>query len=119
MLKKVRHLLRKRNVIALFTDERGESIGEVLVALLISSIGLMMLAIMITAASKMVMKSKTVSDHYIVEENVLVDQSTPAATGSIKLDEPLIDDASDTISVQYFVNTTLGKDAVVSYKKGS
>ena len=63
----------------------GESIGEVLVATLISSLGLLMLALMISTASKMVTSSRSVMDNYIKDEVSIVtaDSSSNTKNGSL------------------------------------
>ncbi len=63
----------------------GESIAEVLVAVLISALGLAILAGMVAASSNMVTKSKSAMQTYIQEENKLAAQSGTGSTGSISM----------------------------------
>ena len=89
--------------------QAGETIAEVLVALLISSVALIMLASMISATSSMVTRSKTAMEAYY-EAN----ESLERRSGSTKKIDITIKDAGETFSilikdVPCFENTALGK----------
>ena len=56
---------------------KGETISEVLVALLISSLALVMLASMISATSKMIIKSKEKMTYYYEANNALESMTLP------------------------------------------
>ena len=65
----MRKLVRKRLV-----SRAGESLAEVLVALMISALGLMMLAGMISSSSSLVMKSKDTMRDYIAAEAGMIEK---------------------------------------------
>lgn len=71
LLKKVRNKIKNNN---------GESISEVLVALLISTLGLVMLATMITTSTKLVTRSEESMDQFVEAENALADLSAIVKT---------------------------------------
>ena len=62
----------------------GETIGETLVALLISSLALMMLAGAVSAATRMITRSQTTMDAYYRANNAL-DARTGAPGGSLSI----------------------------------
>ena len=101
---------------------RGESIGEVLVALLISALALVMLAGMISASSRMITKSKTELKEYYDANAALNSESSSGIDGAVSLKTSggtntsvKLVPGAEQISVQYFVNSKDGR--VVSYKK--
>lgn len=64
----------------------GETITEVLVALLISALALTMLAAMIAAATRMVDQSrKSLDDYYKAENNLAALSGAPSGTGRATL----------------------------------
>lgn len=60
----------------------GESIAETLIALLISSLALVMLASMISSTSNMLSQSKIAMNKYYTEINKLAEQSDSRTDGS-------------------------------------
>ncbi|MBR4474567.1 MAG: hypothetical protein IKS55_13120 [Oscillospiraceae bacterium] len=98
--------------------QTGESIAEVLVALLISSLALVMLASMISATNSMVKKSETVMNEYYDCNNELEVQP-PTTTyvtktsGSITITGTNF--KKESISVDYYENNSLVAK-VYSYK---
>lgn len=101
----------------------GESIGEVLVATLISSLGLLMLALMISTASKMVTSSRSVMDNYIKDEVSIVtaDSSSNTKNGSLTFRNgdkvrKLVKGVNN-LNVSYYQITKVGDKAVTAYKK--
>lgn len=127
MMKKMKSRLRSK---------KGESIAEVLVAVLLSAIGLTMLATMISATSKMVIRSRNLTKEYVEQNNQLVEKKdgTPTRTGSVQVRR--VDSTSPdgtpiklygvptanedySIPVKYYVNSRVGNVEVTSYKKGS
>lgn len=116
-------------IIRKLSRNNGESIAEVLIAVLISSFALVMLATMLTSTMKLVAKSKTKTENYSKEGNKLVemDAADKYADGTVAMylgDDEFApkcslsddDDASD-IDVEYFLNEESGWHVVVSYKK--
>ena len=73
-LKRVMRRLRSR---------AGESLTEVLVALLVSALGLMLLAGMINASSNMVIRSKDVISSYVGAETSMIEKQVGGETESI------------------------------------
>ena len=108
-------------------SQDGESIGEVLVALLISSLALVMLASMITATTRIVTRSKKWTNNYVSASNVLIDQgSSNPGTGAVSLKVKvdgvdtvikLVDDANKSIPVYYYTNSTISSTPVTVYRK--
>ena len=91
----------------------GESLGETLVALLVATLALMLLAGMISAATRITLKSKSDFAVYTNGENAIVEQNVASGTVSVKSSVNLIDD-TDTFPVEYYKNAK--NDKVVSYK---
>ena len=97
----------------------GESIGETLVALIIASLALFMLAGAITASSKAIVKSKTQLDrYYTANENGMVRRSSG---GTTLIQGVVIEDKTDAISdqsfdVSCFKNEVFSGNPVVAYK---
>ena len=92
-------------------DQSGESLGEVLVALIVSSLALLMLAGVISASGKILTQSKNKMTDYYNANNVMVMQTTgnsniSSGTVSVKKDKNssdvinLVPDSS-SISVNY------------------
>ena len=122
-------------------NRRGETIAETLVALLISAIGMVLLASMIQSASRMIANSQEQVKLYMAEENRLVDQPVDDVTGTIIADETgdvyiktvsdtdttgtllqMADDSGTKIGVEYYVNQhALGSDVkkyeMITYKE--
>ena len=113
---------------------RGESITEVLVAVLISSVALVMLASMIATSARLIQRSKNYlggEDGYYARNNVLSAQTGTALTGRavmtenvegvekpLKLTEDWISETSGTVymKIDCYVNASADTDAVLSYK---
>ena len=113
----------------------GESIAETLIALLISSVGLVMLASMITASARLITKSKSAMESYYGANNYLESRGEDAAAGSAGTGDnsPLKNGSmtitlkpaavsfgssvdSETFTVNYYENATIGGKPVVSYE---
>ena len=106
----------------------GESIAEVLIALLIAALGLTLLAAMITSASRMIRMSKANMAAYVTAQNALVSRPSASiddvitvdtgkkATVSTKLTDDY--DTAAGISVKSYTISVTGK-SVVAYAKGS
>lgn len=116
MMDKIKNKLKSR---------AGESIAEVLVALLISSLALMMLAGLVSASARIVERSEGVVENYVSASNALVQHSGDGDGGTVtfKADGVPVNltnddaDAAKTIPVKYFKNTVLGNNTVTSYTK--
>lgn len=101
---------------------KGESIGEVLVALLISSLALVLLASMITSSSTLIKNSRAKMSRYYYQNDILTKQSGSASEGSITfklsgsaVNYPLVNSSDTAISVRYYINSE--STEVVSYGK--
>ena len=95
----------------------GESIGETLVALLISSLALVMLAGAIGSAARMVTRSMTAMEAYYATDKSMAERagSSRAGTGSVTMSTAAgIDRISGSYAVNYYQNE-LGSTAVFSY----
>ena len=92
----------------------GESIAEVLVALLISAVALVMLASMISASTNMIQRSREQLAEYYAQNNVLTTQPTDGTAGKAKFVKK---DGTATLSidVKYAINDKLGMGTVVAY----
>lgn len=102
--------LRKR-----IKSENGESIAEVLVALLIAAIALMMLASMISSTVSMVNKSKTKMDEYYNNNAVLElfqnseAEETPLTIQLIQSPGTSAETVQETSKVDLYENKTFSK----------
>ena len=80
MLKNIKKKLNSRS---------GESIGETLVALLISSLALVMLASIITAGSSIIIKSRDKLSKYYEEEELSTNSGTVTISGGTLTTNPI------------------------------
>ena len=110
-------------------SQAGESIAETLIALLISSLALLMLAGAITAATRVVDRSKVAIKDYYVADNVLAafkPEPTPGKNeiivGNVKVltGQTTVSIGNGDISqqfpnVNYYINNKLGGKDVISY----
>ncbi len=111
----------RRTVAARLRSRAGESISEVLVALLVSALALMMLASMVASSSNMVQTSRQKMQDYITAENALTEQSGKGTDGTVTVQNggeglSLYDGADSEIAVTYYQNTTVGGKTVTAYK---
>ncbi len=117
-------------------SQGGETISEVLIALLVSALALTMLASMITSSSRMVTGSMRAMTAYIAEENNIVDYSGTYETGEVTLKMKGLDgeekawilsnysagggspdsSPSPAVSVRFYTCRVIGNTAVISYK---
>ena len=105
----------------------GESLAEVLISVLISALGIAMLAGVISSAADVVARSKDTMDSYITAGNQLAARSddTAEGTGTVKLQDDsnntvkISDDSDSSITVNYYINDTAAGDPVVSYSRES
>ena len=104
--------------------KKGESIAETLVALLISSLGLVLLAGMIAASVRLIDRSKKTAQSYTDAENLLIAQGASSVSGTVTIQDSAgngikmsDENTSGQVGVVYYVNDETG-GAVVSYKVG-
>ena len=106
-------------------SSRGESIGEVLIAVLIAALALLMLAEMIASSTRLITQSKAKMSAYYDANNALTEQAGDGTlTGSVTLADESntavkLENGAASQAVTYYVNETSGSVPVVSYSKGS
>lgn len=88
----------KKRVKSKLTRQDGDSIAEVLIALLISSLALVMLASMITSSAKMITGSSKVINDYYTAMNSINTYTVPAIPETIPAAQRG-EDASVTVSL--------------------
>ena len=91
----------------------GESIAETLIALLISSLALLMLAGAISAASRVITASKTKMDQYYAADNALTEYGAKKGTVTVVLKEDKLEQTF--YDVPYYVNDTFGGNPTIMY----
>lgn len=121
-----REKLKKR-----IRENRAESIAETLIALLIASAGLIMLAYMISSGSRMIRTSSEKMNSYYGENNKVAAGKDSASSGSgdtaetgtltLKLapDSPALGDpfTGQSFEAEYVENDTFARTPVISYHK--
>ncbi|MBO4277268.1 MAG: hypothetical protein J5925_02575 [Clostridia bacterium] len=113
-----------KKAVSRLKSKAGESIVEVLVALLIASLGMVLLAGMINAASQLITKSKNSMDDFVSAENAAAARSGAAdAEGSAELhnssgDAVKFSDENTGVAVEvaYYGGSGTGDGRVYSYK---
>ena len=95
-------------------SQSGETIGETLVALLISALALVMLAGAVSAATNMVIRSKAKMTEYYVEDAVLMSAAKATNSTMVTLTNSA-NSVSQTITANYAENKTLGGVDVIAY----
>lgn len=106
-------------------NNNGESLSEVLIAVLISTLGMVLLAGMITSSVNIVTKNKTAFDSYVTAENDLVDPENKTddttiivSSGTITFSEKLTAATPENMSVNVSAySATLGNKKIYTYKK--
>ena len=112
-------LMRMRNKVK---SKKGESITEVLVALLISALAIVLLAGMVNASTNMILKSKDKMEKYANAENNVVERNGEGESGAVQIVDSnnnpvtLTDGAGTDIDVAYFTNNESVQHTVRSYK---
>ena len=96
-------------------SQSGESLSEVLIAVLVSTLGLTLLAGMITSSVKIIQSSKKNFNVYMDEENKLVEQ-LEGLEGNIYIEGLVLSDEfkkdnDSQIPVYYFTNILVAEDA--------
>lgn len=109
-------MLKKSKLIKRIKSRSGETIAEVLVALLISALGIVLLAGMINSSTSMVTGSKDKIRSYVSADNELVDPSGAGTDGEVVLDVKLHDDCPLSIEVTCYENE-VANEKVISYKE--
>lgn len=105
---------------AKLVSQTGETIGETLIALLISALALTMLAGAISTAAKLITKSEAVMTKYYAGITSLGDPSTSSLTVTINNPEDTsfcLDEAYNWVTVKYNINTAFSAKPIIAYKK--
>ena len=102
----------------------GETIAETLIALLISSLALLILAGAVSAGSRIILKAKkVVTDYYAANEVIELQSGTAGgklyaaltAEGNITVAKVSDGTMKDPVTLDYYLNDTLGGVSVISY----
>jgi Tfp pilus assembly protein PilV len=101
----------------------GETIVEVLIATLISALGMAILAGMIAASTNIINGSRETAAAYLEHENALEDRGGASEAGTVTFRNngvtnlKLTDDAdSDEVPVEY-ISRKIGKATVIAYSR--
>lgn len=114
----------KRKLKKCLRSQAGETIAEVLVALLVSALALTMLATMITSTVKMVDIGKTKMSQYYDDSKILELQNTPDTvenplTITIQSEDGSPVSVTETVSnINLYTNSTFSQK-VYAYRKSS
>jgi len=95
----------------------GESIGETLVALLISALALVMLAGAISSTANMITTSDAKMGEYYDGDDVLVQQSSGAVASSVTIQGTKT--AAQTRNISCYTNAAFASKPVVAYQYAS
>lgn len=117
-MKFFRKLKRKLN------NNKGETIAEVLIALLVSCLGVALMASMISVSMSIIVNSKKTMSDYISRENVLIEKdAAESGTGTVSVKKQdgaalklTAEDDGNPLAVKYYVNTVLGNKKVYTYR---
>ncbi len=96
---------------------QGETLGEVLVALLVAALAITMLAGAIGVSTRLVQHSKEVMDDYYRSNSNISDGSGTVSEGTISFGATKLIDNHYDIPVKFFTNETFETDKVVAYQK--
>lgn len=120
----------KNALIKKLKSRKGDSLAEVLVAVLISLLALGLLGTMVSTSSKMVSKSVDTMDVYYDSCSDLVEQNPSPSnpTGSVEIEVKTETDTYETVNlkkdetsasrrVMFFVNSGFADQQVISYTR--
>lgn len=109
----------KKRIAHIITSQNGESIAETLIALLISSLALVMLAGAITTTTRIVLRSQEKTESYYEENNKMVDKDSSVSSGSGDLTLKYQSEPSRTIEtykdVPYYYHEVFEGKEIVAY----
>lgn len=94
------------------TDRSGETLMEVLVAILVSLLSVMVFAVSVVKASRMIRDSREALRDYYNGNNAIVSGTQPAADGEVTV---IFDGIRVSVPVQYYTNTESAGTPVVCY----
>ena len=100
----------------------GESIGETLIALLVASLALIMLAGAISSSSRVVMRSSDkMNEYYSANETTSgIVKMNNGSPGTVSISDTTATNplATQSYNVSVFQNSTFSDKTVTAYKKG-
>ena len=116
-----RKLFEIKKIHAKLCNQSGESIGETLVALLISALALVMLAGAIGSAAKVITRSNEKMTKYYQTDNKIAERAT-AKSGPINITmtektDSTLTQTTVTGTYKYYMNDEFGNTLVVGYAK--
>ena len=99
---------------------RGETLTEVLVAIVVSGLAILMLATVIASATSINESSRKAMNEYYEKSNGIVEASATNGTGTVTLS---VDDGSGTVTaialddedVTYYISEQMDGTPIVSY----
>ena len=114
----------KDRVLKIMHSQAGESIAETLIALLVASLALVMLAGAISSGAAAVQKGRDKLKNYYDNTEYIVNHAGGDGTDKVGNDTTEITITDNTglvtipkISVSYYYNKTFAKTPVITYKK--
>ena len=108
----------KKRIIEKICGKAGESIAETLIALLIASLALVMLASMIQSTNSLITTSKSTMDSYYIE-NVGLENPGSSYTLDVSIDDTGGNyDSITATDVPYHGNNTFTNKPVFAYSGG-
>ncbi|MBQ9544901.1 MAG: hypothetical protein IJV00_07230 [Clostridia bacterium] len=112
---------RTPKILKKLKDVRGESLSEILIALLVSSLAIVLLAGMINASSTMISNSREKVADYVSADRSVVEQNGSSETGTVSIKEGsetiTLTDGAGSITVVYYSNSE--NESVKSYRVAS
>lgn len=107
----------EKSIAAKLKSRAGESIGETLVALLISALALLMLAGAISAATRVVTQSRTAMTGYYAAAGNIEARTTTSRQINLTLTDSAASDPLNSINfaVDTYENNTIAAKPVIAY----
>lgn len=109
-------------IYARLRSTRGESLTEVLAAIVVSGLAILMLATVIAAAANTNRQSSEQMDKYYKASNELVANVASGLSGTVTLNDidgntVRLEEAESSVPVEYTVNEEVGQVPIVSYER--
>lgn len=102
---------------------RGESLVEVLMAIVIGGLALVVLAMAISTASRMAIDSRTTMNDYYRANNTAIANGSGLGSGEVTLkvkgdsdSSPIALVSDSELNVSYYANNELGSSAIILYE---
>ena len=109
----------KKRLMNKIRSRAGESIGETLVALLISSLALVMLACAVSAGSGVITRGRDTLKTYYAANEAMVGRTNGTAVpdNGVTITDKTGAITAQSFGIEYYLNNTFGKTPVISYRK--